>query len=105
MGRGADRVGDLPGGGSPDAVSEDDLPVNVAPMAHGAVRIPGSTMAELERILTFYRQLQGGGDVSPLQTDQVVSQLLTSKSTLLARDEDVLIEAGVDRDDRTSLHA
>lgn len=44
---------------------------------------------ELERILTFYRQLQGGGDVSPLQTDQVVSQLLNSQSTLLTRQQDV----------------
>ena len=30
-------------------VNEDDLPVNVAPLSHGGVRIPGATMAEVER--------------------------------------------------------
>jgi hypothetical protein len=42
-----------------------------------------ANVRELERILAFYRQLQGGGDVSPLQTDQVLQQLLTSRSTVL----------------------
>jgi outer membrane protein TolC len=46
-----------------------------------------NNVAELERIITFYHQLQGGGDVSPLQTAQVESQLLSSRSTLLQRDQ------------------
>ncbi|MCC6524495.1 MAG: sigma-54-dependent Fis family transcriptional regulator [Polyangiaceae bacterium] len=32
-----------------DVVTEDDLPVDIAPIARGAVRVPGSTMAEIER--------------------------------------------------------
>jgi len=31
------------------ALEEGDLPVDVAPLSHGTVRIPGATMAELER--------------------------------------------------------
>src|SRR5262245_37103471 len=31
------------------AVREEDLPVDVAPITHGAVRIPGATMEEIER--------------------------------------------------------
>lgn len=42
-----------------------------------------ANVRELERILAFYRQIQGGGDVSPLQTDQVLQQLLTSRNTVL----------------------
>ena len=30
-------------------IEADDLPVDVAPIAHGTVRIPGATMAEIER--------------------------------------------------------
>ena len=44
-----------------------------------------NNVAELERILTFYKQLQGGGDVSPLQTDQVESQLLRRGRALARR--------------------
>jgi two-component system response regulator HydG len=32
-----------------DQLDEEHLPVDVAPVAHGAVRIPGATMAEIER--------------------------------------------------------
>jgi outer membrane efflux protein len=46
-----------------------------------------NNVAELERIITFYHQLQGGGDVSPLQTAQVESQLLNSRSSLLQREQ------------------
>jgi hypothetical protein len=46
-----------------------------------------NNVSELERIITFYKQLQGGGDVSPLQTAQVESQLLNSRSTLLQREQ------------------
>jgi hypothetical protein len=46
-----------------------------------------NNVSELERIITFYHQLQGGGDVSPLQTAQVESQLLNSRSTLLQREQ------------------
>jgi Outer membrane efflux protein len=46
-----------------------------------------NNVGELERIITFYHQLQGGGDVSPLQTAQVESQLLNSRSTLLQREQ------------------
>jgi len=30
-------------------VGEDDLPVDVAPLSHGTLRVPGATMAEVER--------------------------------------------------------
>lgn len=42
-----------------------------------------ANVRELERILAFYRQIQGGGDVSPLQTDQVLQQLLSGRSQVL----------------------
>lgn len=48
-----------------------------------------NNVAELERILNFYHQLQGGGDVSPLQTAQVETTLLNSRSTLLQREQDL----------------
>lgn len=48
-----------------------------------------NNVAELERILAFYHQLQGGGDVSPLQTAQVETQLLNNRSTLLQRELDL----------------
>ncbi len=48
-----------------------------------------NNVAELERILSFFRQLQGGGDVSPLQTDQVLQQLLSSRTTVL-NDQQIL---------------
>jgi two-component system response regulator HydG len=32
-----------------NAVREDDLPVDVAPLTQGTVRIPGATMEEIER--------------------------------------------------------
>jgi two-component system, NtrC family, response regulator HydG len=32
-----------------DKIDEEHLPVDVAPVAHGAVRIPGATMAEIEK--------------------------------------------------------
>ncbi|MFO0807255.1 MAG: TolC family protein [Gemmataceae bacterium] len=48
-----------------------------------------NNVAELERILTLYRALQGGGDVSPLQTDQVEQQLLTSRSTVLLSEQNL----------------
>ncbi|HMI87468.1 MAG TPA: sigma-54 dependent transcriptional regulator [Polyangiaceae bacterium] len=42
-------------------IDEGDLPVDVAPLTHGAVRIPGATMAEIERfaILTTLEATDG----------------------------------------------
>jgi hypothetical protein len=54
-----------------------------------------NNVAELERYVTFYRQLQGGGDVSPLQTDQIVSRLLDSRRALLNAEQD--FRDGVDQ--------
>jgi two-component system response regulator HydG len=43
------------------SIAEDDLPVEMAPLAAGAVRIPGATMAEIERfaILTTLEATNG----------------------------------------------
>jgi hypothetical protein len=46
-----------------------------------------NNVSELERIITFYHQLQGGGDVSPLQTSVVESQFLTSRISTLQQEE------------------
>jgi hypothetical protein len=54
-----------------------------------------NNVSELERIITFYRQLQGGGDVSPLQTSQVENQLLNSRVQLLQQEQDLI--DGLDR--------
>lgn len=54
-----------------------------------------NNVSELERIITFYRQLQGGGDVSPLQTSQVETQLLNSRIQLLQQEQD--LRDGLDR--------
>jgi DNA-binding NtrC family response regulator len=45
-------------------LSEEDLPVDVAPLSQGGVRIPGSTMAEIERFAILSTLEATGGSTS-----------------------------------------